>query len=160
MKKKIALIICCCFYAFLLYFLVSGLLAINSVKKVMIFEDIKECSSLDTYKVEKLNETDDKNLKELNYKESYTYVINYQKKSYRLYAYTFYNTSDAKQYYTNYSGNESEKDEQILKSTNYFKTEMIVLKNKNVFLLYGGKINDFNDFLEFLNTIFSDSVNI
>ncbi len=138
--------------AFVLVLIVSMLVVFIQASRnnvVSIFSDIEECALL------RNNEIDynlkDEYLRELDFKKSYTAVINYNSIKFQIFAYEFKTVDTAKKYYTNSCNKEKEldKDYSYNFSSGMFESKGIVMNGKNLYRIKcdSAKIDDVKNYL-------------
>ena len=143
--------------AFVLVLIVSMLIVFSQASKnnvVSIFSDIEECALLGNNEID--YNLKDEYLGELDFKKSYTAVINYNSIKFQIFAYEFKTVDTAKKYYTNSCKKEKEldKDYSFDFSSGMFKSEGIVMNGKNLYRIEcdSAKIDDVKSYL---SSIFS-----
>ena len=156
-KGLICTIIVCVSIAVLLPIvsvIVAGI-GIISYSQVNIFSNISECYSLDNLKVVDEPLTD-QYIEDIPYMNSYVYELNYDSKSFKIYAYQFEDIDDAKEYYsTVVGGKKSDREYDCYASSNMFSSGVVVRNGNNAYRLEAGWVFDYIDIMRYLNSIFT-----
>lgn len=125
-----------------------------------IFENIKECATLETQKTKESyitlydSPSKDKNLNDLKYDEFYAGKYSSDELSFEIFAYQFIDSDNAKIYFKNNTGIETNLDTHYLASGGISKYNVIVIDNKNAYCI-NTKKSQANELMLYLSEVFS-----
>jgi predicted heme/steroid binding protein len=132
---------------------------------IYIFEKISECDNIngDVHTNAKVtvydNSDKDKNLKGLSYSSFFAGEYLSNELDFKIFAYEFENTENAKKYFENATGKKNVNDTTFSMSKGMFEYMIIVIDNKNAYCAYTSPSND--EALEtFLAEVFSKKLDL
>lgn len=120
-------------------------------RDLQVFTDIEDFSQLDVYVTRNIPLSQDTNLESLNPVAYYTKEISYDERSYRVYAYVFDSTQEAKTYFEHCTGKMPENDRDFSSSSSLFsQSSYVAFSGCYLYRVEGGSYRSLEEFLDFL----------
>ena len=110
-------------------------------KEFYIFENIDECKNFENLGLTNLEITryetpeKDRNLKSLEYDYFYAAKIESDEIDFEIFAYTFKNSDDAKQYFKNETGKTIQDSDSFSGASNMVSCRLIVIDERNIYIV-------------------------
>ena len=156
MKNKKVYLIIASMIPVLAFLSVTVIPLMSDPVQTRFFSTIDELSHLDSYVKEELSSQDDSYLKDLRVQDSYTKLIEYNGKTYRLYAYVFEDTESARQYFERKTGVRTSTDWDMRYSSNIYFSSMYIAYHENcLYRIEGGSYVNFVKAVNLVNDPFS-----
>ena len=125
---------------------------------VYIYNEISECYSIENCPNESIivydQPSEDKYIKELEYKNFYGCDFTAKEFSFQLFAYQFENSDSANEYFRSVTGKKSSEEKNFTDVTSLFSYRRVVVDNENAYIVYS-EPEDAAAVIAFLNGIFT-----